>query len=69
MPAPSRIEAFAIISADGKIADAAGHMPAALKIDADQEFFQAGWTGQPSSSMGAAHTKAVRMRRGAVDWS
>jgi len=42
MPAPSRIEAFAIISADGKIADAAGHMPVALKIDADQEFFQAG---------------------------
>ena len=42
MPAPSRIEAFAIISADGKIADAAGHMPEALKIDADQEFFHAG---------------------------
>ena len=42
MPAPSPIEAFAIISADGKIADAAGHMPEALKIDADQEFFHAG---------------------------
>ena len=36
MPAPSRIEAFAIISADGMIADAAGHMPDALKIEADQ---------------------------------
>ena len=35
MSAPSRIEAFAIISADGMIADAAGHMPDALKIEAD----------------------------------
>ena len=35
MPAPNRIEAFAIISADGMIADAAGHMPDALKIEAD----------------------------------
>src|SRR6476659_5393995 len=42
MPAPSRIEAFAIISADGMIAGAAGHMPAALKIEADQQFFHAG---------------------------
>src|SRR6476620_726026 len=42
MPAPSRIEAFAIISADGMIADAAGHMPEALKIEADQQFFHAG---------------------------
>ena len=42
MPAPSRIEAFAIISADGMIADAAGHMPDALKIEADQQFFHAG---------------------------
>jgi dihydrofolate reductase len=42
MSAPSRIEAFAIISADGMIADAGGHMPDALKIEADQEFFHAG---------------------------
>ena len=42
MPVPSRIEAFAIISADGMIADAAGHMPDALKIEADQKFFLSG---------------------------
>ena len=42
MPGPSCIEAYAIISADGMIADAAGHMPDALKIEADQAFFQAG---------------------------
>ena len=42
MPAPSRIEAFAIISADGMIADAAGHMPDALKIEADRKFFLSG---------------------------
>ena len=32
MPGPSRIEGYAIISADGMIADAAGEMPDALKI-------------------------------------
>ena len=42
MSGPTRIEGFAIISADGMIADAAGHMPDALKIAADQEFFYAG---------------------------
>jgi dihydrofolate reductase len=36
-----RIEAYAIISADGMIADAAGVMPPALKIEADQRFFRA----------------------------
>jgi dihydrofolate reductase len=39
---PSRIEGYAIISADGMIADAAGRMPAALTIAADQAFFHAG---------------------------
>ena len=42
MPGPTRVEGFAIISGDGMIADAAGHMPDALKISADQEFFYAG---------------------------
>ena len=42
MPGPSRIEGYAIISADGMIADAAGQMPDALKIEADQAFFHAG---------------------------
>jgi len=37
-----RIEGYAIISQDGMIADHAGHMPAALQIKADQEFFHAG---------------------------
>jgi dihydrofolate reductase len=38
----SRIEGYAIVSADGMIADAAGHMPNALKNDADQAFFHGG---------------------------
>jgi dihydrofolate reductase len=42
MSGPTSIEGFAIISADGMIADAAGHMPDTLKIAADQEFFYAG---------------------------
>jgi dihydrofolate reductase len=36
---PDRIEGYAIISADGMLADAAGVMPPSLKIDADQRFF------------------------------
>jgi dihydrofolate reductase len=36
------VEGFAIVSADGMIADAAGVMPDALKIDADQRFFEHG---------------------------
>jgi dihydrofolate reductase len=40
MAGPHRIEGFAIVSADGMIADAAGHMPASIKNDADQAFFQ-----------------------------
>ena len=36
---PDRIEGYAIISADGMLADAAGVMPPSLKIEADQRFF------------------------------
>jgi dihydrofolate reductase len=38
-PRPARIEGFAIISADGMLADAQGVMPPSLKIEADQRFF------------------------------
>jgi dihydrofolate reductase len=40
MPRPSRIEGLAIISADGMLADADGHMPKSLLVKADQQFFQ-----------------------------
>jgi dihydrofolate reductase len=36
---PARIEGYAIISADGMLADAQGVMPPSLKIEADQRFF------------------------------
>lgn len=39
MTRPARIEGYAIVSADGMLADAAGIMPPSLKIDADQRFF------------------------------
>lgn len=35
-----RIEGYVILSADGMLADANGVMPAALKFDADQRFFE-----------------------------
>jgi dihydrofolate reductase len=41
LPEPLRIEGFAIVSRDGMLADRAGHMPDALKIEADQRFFAA----------------------------
>jgi len=37
-----RIEGYVIVSADGMIADALGVMPASIRNDADQAFFQAG---------------------------
>jgi dihydrofolate reductase len=39
MAGPDRIEGYAIVSADGMIADAQGVQPDALRIEADQEFF------------------------------
>ncbi len=42
MPGPDRIEGFAIVSADGMLADATGVQPDALRIEADQKFFHAG---------------------------
>ncbi len=40
MIGPYRIAAFAIVSADGMIADASGAMPLALKRDADKAYFE-----------------------------
>jgi dihydrofolate reductase len=40
MPRPTRIEGLAIVSADGMLADADGHMPESLLVEADQRFFQ-----------------------------
>jgi dihydrofolate reductase len=37
-----RVEGYVIVSADGMIADAQGAMPASIRNDADQAFFQAG---------------------------
>jgi len=42
MPRPRRIEGYAIISADGMIADANGAQPPALIVKADQRFFREG---------------------------
>ena len=36
---PDRIEGYAIVSADGMLADADGVMPEVLKIEGDQQFF------------------------------
>jgi dihydrofolate reductase len=40
MIGPHRIEGYAIISADGMIADGSGVMPEAIRNDADQRFLQ-----------------------------
>jgi dihydrofolate reductase len=41
MTGPHRIEGYAIVSADGMIADSRGQMPNAIRNDADQRFLQA----------------------------
>lgn len=40
MSGPARIEGYAIVSADGMLADADRRMPDGLKVEADQRFFQ-----------------------------
>ncbi len=40
MSGPDRIEGYAIVSADGMLADANRRMPDGLKVEADQRFFQ-----------------------------
>src|SRR6476660_5696763 len=44
-PRPRRIEGYAIVSADGMLANAAGIMPDSLKFEADQRFFEHGLDG------------------------
>jgi dihydrofolate reductase len=41
-PASLRIEGYAIVTADGMLADRHGRIPPELKIDADQRFFEQG---------------------------
>jgi hypothetical protein len=45
MKVPSRIEGYAIVSEDGMLANAAGVMPASLKFEGDQAFFERGIDG------------------------
>ena len=40
MPTPSSIEAYAIVSADGMLADANRRIPEGMQVEADQKFFQ-----------------------------
>ncbi len=42
MSQPRGIEGYAIVSKDGMLADARGHMPESLKIEGDQRSFEHG---------------------------
>jgi hypothetical protein len=67
MAGPVRIVGYAIVSADGMLADRSGHLPDALKIDADQRFFAAGLEGVAAVVNGRhsqeAQVNAPRRRR------
>ena len=52
MQRPYRIEAYAIISADGMIADAAGQFPPQLRNEADKRFFHAGMDSAAAIALG-----------------
>jgi dihydrofolate reductase len=61
MTRPHRIEGYAIVSADGMLANAAGIMPDALKFDADQCFFEHGLDGVDAVVHGAhSHERQPR---------
>jgi dihydrofolate reductase len=53
MAGPRRIEGYAIVSADGMLANAAGVMPEELKLEADQRFFTQGLDGVDAVAHGA----------------
>jgi hypothetical protein len=53
MTGPRRIEGYAIVSADGMLANAAGVMPEELKLEADQRFFTHGLDGVDAVAHGA----------------
>jgi dihydrofolate reductase len=53
MTGPRRIEGYAIVSADGMLTNAAGVMPDALKLEADQRFFAHGLDGVDAVAHGA----------------
>jgi dihydrofolate reductase len=52
MQRPYRIEAYAIVSTDGMIADAAGRFPESLRNDADKRFFHAALDGAAGVALG-----------------
>ena len=64
------IEAYAIVSEDGMLADANGIVPPSLKIDADQRFFANGLDGVDivvhgrNSQEQLAHSSTRRTRTG-----
>jgi hypothetical protein len=61
MTRPRRIEGYAIASADGMIANAAGIMPDALEFEADQRFFAHGLDGVDAVAHGAhSHERQPR---------
>ncbi len=62
MPREFRIEAYAIVSADHMIADAANTMPPELKHDADQRFFRAALDAAAAIALGRATHEAERNR-------
>ena len=61
MTLPRRIEGYAIVSADGMLADASGVMPDVLKIPGDQRFFEQGLAGVDAVVHGAhSHEQQAR---------
>src|SRR5260370_16049224 len=69
MTRPRRIEGYAIVSADGMLADAGGTIPAEITFDADQRFFEHGLDGVDAVVHGRpSHERQPRshLRRGLI---
>ena len=65
MPGPSKIEAYAIVSADGMLADANRRIPPALVVEADQKFFHGGLDQAAAVAHGVA-SELVEPQAGVV---
>jgi dihydrofolate reductase len=67
MAAPFYIVGYAIVSIDGMLADSTGKIPDALKIEADQRFFDAGLDATDlvvhGRNSGEDHANSPRRRR------
>ena len=69
MAGPTSIEGYAIISADGMLADANRHIPPGLVVEADQAFFHGRLEQRRWWCTDATRTKVGHAPTAVIGWS